>query len=123
MTYSVVYLDLYCGQLLIVSPTKMKPQRYLSIFFLIYSLLATSWLLASLWLHDSFTVALHDSHATFYFANLTTFTLSSILYWFLALQYHDKQKTQQHRSEERRVGKECRSRWSPDHKKKKKKEN
>lgn len=96
MTYSVVYLDLYCGQLLIVSPTKMKPQRYLSIFFLIYSLLATSWLLASLWLHDSFTVALHDSHATFYFANLTTFTLSSILYWFLALQYHDKQKTQQH---------------------------
>ncbi len=74
----------------------MKPQRYLSIFFLIYSLLATSWLLASLWLHDSFTVALHDSHATFYFANLTTFTLSSILYWFLALQYHDKQKTQQH---------------------------
>src|SRR5438046_9658386 len=24
-----------------------------------------------------------------------------------------------HRSEERRVGKECRSRWSPDHKKKK----
>lgn len=74
----------------------MKPQRYLSIFFLIYSLLATSWLLASLWLHDSFTVALHDSHATFYFANLTTFTLSSILYWFLALQYHDKQKIQQH---------------------------
>lgn len=74
----------------------MKPQRYLSIFFLIYSLLATSWLLASLWLHDSFTVALHDSHATFYFASLTTFTLSSILYWFLALQYHDKQKIQQH---------------------------
>src|SRR5690554_8166821 len=27
---------------------------------------------------------------------------------------------QVHRSEERRVGKECRSRWSPDHKKKKK---
>ena len=27
------------------------------------------------------------------------------------------------RSEERRVGKECRSRWSPDHEKKKKKYN
>src|SRR5688572_33015249 len=27
------------------------------------------------------------------------------------------------RSEERRVGKECRSRWSPDHEKKKKKKN
>src|SRR5699024_12706519 len=32
-------------------------------------------------------------------------------------QYHEKYQPhqKQHRSEERRVGKECRSRWAPDH--------
>ena len=33
----------------------------------------------------------------------------------LAVQQFDQSKTQQERSEERRVGKECRSRWSPYH--------
>src|SRR5439155_17193773 len=34
---------------------------------------------------------------------------------------HKRAERQTRRSEERRVGKECRSRWSPDHEKKKKK--
>ena len=73
----------------------MKSQRYLLVFFLVYASLASSWLLGSLWLHDSFSLALHDSHAAFYVTNLTTFSLSSIVYWFIALQYHNKQKALQ----------------------------
>ena len=74
----------------------MKPQRYLSLFFLSYALLATLWLIGSLLLHNSFTAALDDSHTKFYVVNITTFIFLSALYWFIALQYHDKQKTQQH---------------------------
>ena len=32
-----------------------------------------------------------------------------------SFKYHNKTQCQPHRSEERRVGKECRSRWSPYH--------
>lgn len=74
----------------------MKPQRYLSLFFLSYALLAALWLIGTLLLHNSFTAALDDSHTKFYVVNITTFIFLSALYWFIALQYHDKQKTQQH---------------------------
>src|SRR5690554_2893304 len=41
--------------------------------------------------------------------------------WYLTALHRDT-NVFMHRSEERRVGKECRSRWSPDHLKKKSKE-
>ena len=53
---------------------------------------------------------------------MNTFTLSLIVIGYLLslaylgfLGYKKTTSTSDYRSEERRVGKECRSRWSPDH--------
>lgn len=73
----------------------MKQQRYLLVFFLVYASLASCWLLSSLWLHDYFSAQPDNVHAKFYFENLIAFSFFSVLYWFIALQYHNKQKTLQ----------------------------
>ena len=70
----------------------MKPQRYLLVFFLVYASLTTCWLLASLSLHEYFTQPIHHNE-NIYLGNFATFSFFSILYWFIALQYHNKQKT------------------------------
>src|SRR5437016_14648239 len=55
------------------------------------------------------------------FVIATSFGISSTFqaYWMAALSHeHPMPHGVPHRSEERRVGKECRSRWSPCHEKK-----
>ena len=70
----------------------MKRQRYLSMCFLAYAALASCWLLASIWLQHDLPFFLHDDHSIVYISNLASFTLVSILYWFIVLRYHNQQK-------------------------------
>ena len=70
----------------------MKRQRYLLVCFLVYASLASCWLLASIWLQHHFPFFFYDDHNTVYIGNLASFALLSILYWFVALRYHNKQK-------------------------------
>ena len=54
--------------------------------------------------------------ALYYFADADTYDVSvCITYEQLLGRIHQTANLLQHRSEERRVGKECRSRWSPYH--------
>ncbi len=73
----------------------MKQQRYLLVFFLVYASLASCWLLGSIWLHNYFNLPLHDYHTKFHLGNLAAFTAFSVLYWFIVLLYHNKQRTLQ----------------------------
>ncbi|MDY0250268.1 MAG: EAL domain-containing protein [Pseudomonas sp.] len=73
----------------------MKAKRYLLVFFLVYASLAACWLLGTLGLHDDSSLPLHDYNTKSHLSNLVAFTLLSILYWFIALQFHSKQKTLQ----------------------------
>lgn len=72
----------------------MKPESTLLKYFLAYALLVIGWLLGSFALH-SVSAATADNSAQLQLINVALFALVSGLYWFVALQWHSKQKTNQ----------------------------
>lgn len=72
----------------------MKLEPSLLKYLLAYALLGMSWALGSFALH-SLPAATAENSAQLQLINIALFALMSGLYWFIALQWHSKQKTNQ----------------------------